>query len=158
MRRNGQVIFGLVILLASIWALAATRDWPIKTAMYPRVIGIPLVVLAAVEVLLSLRGVTEEKQQAVDTVLSDSLPPDVTMRRTLIAFAWLIGFFLSIVLLGFPLAIPLFMLAYLRGQGRESWILSIALTAVAWLAFELIFDRVLHLPFAQGLLWQMLGR
>ena len=158
MRRNAQALFAFVIALVGIWAVLATRDWSIQTAMYPRVIGVPLVILAAIEMVLSLRGAPEGERQSVDTTLTESLPPDVTTRRTLIAFAWLIGFFLGIVLLGFPLAIPLFMLAYLRGQGREPWILSIVLAAVAWLFFELIFDRVLHLPFAEGLLLQILRR
>jgi len=103
-------------------------------------------------------GAPEEERQAVDTALSETLPPDVTARRTRVAFTWIVGFFLAIVLIGFPAAVPLFMLAYLRGQGRESWALSLVLAGVAWLAFELIFDRVLHLPFAEGLLLQILRR
>lgn len=158
MRRSGQAWFALAIVMAGIWAVLATVGWSIQTAMYPRVVGVPLIILAVIELVLSLRGAPEGERQAVDTALTESLTPDITMRRTLIAFAWLIGFFLGIVLLGFPLAIPIFMVAYLRGQGREPWILSIALAAVAWLFFELIFDRVLHLPFGEGLLLQLLGR
>lgn len=158
MRRNPQALFGLAILVVGIWALLATRDWPIKTALYPRVIGVPLVVLAAIEVTLNLRGHAEEKRQAVDLTLSETLPANVTARRTAVAFAWILGFFLTIVLLGFPVAIPVFVLAYLRLQGRESWMLSIVLAAAAWLAFYVVFDRLLHLPFAEGLLLQLFTR
>ncbi len=158
MRRNYQALFALAILLAGIWALLATRDWRLQTALYPRVIGVPLVILAAIEVALSLRGKEEEQRQAVDTTLSDTLPADVTARRTAVAFAWLLGFFLTIVLLGFPVAIPIFVLAFLRGQGREPWTLSVVLAVAAWLAFHLVFVRVLHLPFAEGLLWKVLVR
>lgn len=158
MRRNSQALFGLAVLLAGIWALAATRDWPFNTALYPRVIGVPLVVLAAIEVVLSLRGAAEGERQAVDTSLSDSLPANVAVRRTVAAFAWIIGFFLAIVLLGFPVAVPLFVLANLRLQGRESWVLSFVLAGAAWMVFYLVFDRVLHLPFAEGLLLQILRR
>ena len=156
MRRNYQALFGLAILLAGIWALAATRDWRLQTALYPRVIGVPLVILAAIEVVLSLRGKEEEQRQAVDTALSDSVPADIAARRTAVAFAWLLGFFLTIVLVGFPVAVPLFVLAFLRVQGRESWMLSVVLAAGAWLAFYLVFNKVLHLPFTEGLLWQVL--
>lgn len=158
MRRNYQALFGLAILLAGIWALWATRDWRLQTALYPRVIGVPLVILAAIEVVLSLRSKKEKERQAVDTSLSDALPADVTARRTVAAFAWLLGFFLTIVLLGFPVAVPIFVLAFLRVQGRESWPLSVILAAAAWLTFYLVFDRVLHLPFAEGLFWQILRR
>jgi len=158
MQRNPQALFALVILLAGIWALLATRNWPFNTALYPRVIGLPLVVLAAAELVFSLRGHAEVERQAVDVMLSDSLPAAIAARRTAVAFAWIIGFFVMIVLIGFPVAVPIFVFAHLKLQGRESWGLSIALAAVAWFAFELVFDRVLHLPFAEGLLLQILRR
>lgn len=159
MWRNSQALFALVILAFGIWALVGTQGWRIHTALYPRVIGIPLVVLAAIEVVLSLRGKQEaEHHQAMDTGLSTVLPAPITLRRTIVAFAWIVGFFLLIVLVGFPVAIPVFVFANLKFQGRESWVLSVALAAIAWLIFELVFDRVLHLPFAEGLLWQVLRR
>lgn len=159
MRRNSQALFALVILAFGVWALLATQGWRIHTALYPRVIGVPLVVLAAIEVVLSLRGKQEAvDHQAMDTGLSTALPAPIALQRTIAAFAWVVGFFLIIVLVGFPVAIPVFVFANLRFQGRESWVLSTVLAAIAWLTFELVFDRVLHLPFAEGLLWQVLRR
>ena len=67
------------------------------------------------------------------------------------------GFFALIWLLGFPIAIPLMMFAYLKFQGGESWVLSITLTVVAWLFFYVLFVRLLHLPFPDGLLMTWLG-
>ena len=58
----------------------------------------------------------------------------------------------SCCLLGFPLAVPLFIFAYLRVAGREPWLLSIALAAAAWGIFYLLFQRLLHFPFEAGLL------
>lgn len=158
MRPRAQVLFSLCIVLLAAWALYSTRDWPIKTALYPRVVGVPLLLLAAAEFVLSLRGTPESQGRAVDVEFATFVVPELTARRTVVAVAWMGGFFLAIILLGFPRAIPLFVVAYLRGQGRESWILSVALAAVAWLGFYGLFIRLLHLPFAPGLLWQMLGR
>lgn len=159
MRPRGRVLFSLFILLLVIWALYATRDWPIKTALYPRVVGVPLVLLAAAEFVLSLRGrEPEDGGRAMDVQFSTSASPEVAARRTIATFAWLGGFFLSVILLGFSLAIPLFVFAYLKGQGRESWILSVILAAVAWLGFYLLFVRLLHLPFGEGLLLRFFMR
>ncbi|MBI3975154.1 MAG: hypothetical protein HY334_02075, partial [Armatimonadetes bacterium] len=67
--------------------------------------------------------------------------------------AWVGGFLLTVIVIGFTRAIPLFVFTYLRRQGREGWILSLLLAAFAWLVFQMLFVRLLHLPFADGLLW-----
>jgi Tripartite tricarboxylate transporter TctB family len=59
--------------------------------------------------------------------------------------------------LGFPIAIALMMFTYLKIQGGESWVLSIALTVIAWLAFWGLFVKLLNLPFPEGLLITWLG-
>lgn len=71
-------------------------------------------------------------------------------RRIGVAVAWMLGFFAAIALLGFPIAVPLFLFLYLKLQGGEGWLLSIVITAVAWGAFYGLFDRLLHLPFPAG--------
>jgi hypothetical protein len=122
-------------------------DWPSKAALFPLAIGIPLFVLAAAEAAWLLLGSREAKTQAMDFQLSvnaKSLP------RTALAIAWMLGFFAAIVLLGFPIAVPLFVFLYLKLQGRESWTLSIAMTAAVWGIFYGLFDRLLHLPFPAG--------
>jgi hypothetical protein len=74
----------------------------------------------------------------------------VSLRRTALAAAWILGFFAAIVLLGFPIAVPLFVFLYLRLQGREGWLFSLVFTAAVWASFYGLFDRLLHLPFAEG--------
>jgi hypothetical protein len=56
----------------------------------------------------------------------------------------------AIVLLGFSISVPLFVFLYLKLQGKESWILSVVLAAVAWVFVYGLFDQLLHLPFPQG--------
>jgi hypothetical protein len=143
------------VALAAAWALVQTIGWPIKTSLYPRAVGIPLLLFAVAETLLSLRrGEETDGGDALDVALSDEVPPDVAARRTADVIAWIGGFYLAVILIGFPRAIPLFMFGYLKGQGKESWALSILLAALAWLGFDLLFVRLLHTPFADGILWR----
>lgn len=159
MRFSGRVLFSGAVALLAAWAVAQTVGWPIKTSLYPRVVGIPLLILAAIETVLSLRGKEEAGAgEAMDVALSEEVPPDVAVRRTVAILIWTGGFYLVIILIGFPVAIPLFVLAYLRGQAKEAWIISLLLPALAWLGFYLLFVRLLHTPFADGLLWQALSR
>jgi hypothetical protein len=143
------------VALLAAWALAETRAWSIKTALYPRVIGVPLLALAVAETVLSLRrGNGGASNGAMDVGLSRDVPLAVATRRTLVMTAWMLGFLLVIVLVGFPRAVPLFAFAYLRGQAREGWAVSLAMPALLWVGFWLLFVRLLHLPFADGLLWR----
>ncbi len=157
MRLRGQVLFNGVMVLVALWALYATKDWSIKTALYPRVIGVPFLLLAAVEFALSLRGEDAEGSgRAMDVSFAVAESPAVAMQRTLATIGWLLAFFAGIYLLGFSLAIPVFVFAYVKGQGQESWLLSTALAVLAWLGFYGLFVRLLHLPFPDGWLLQVL--
>jgi hypothetical protein len=79
------------------------------------------------------------------------------MRRTVGIFAWILGFFAAIVVLGFEVAIPLFIAAYLRVEAKAAWWLTAILVALAWVIFDGLFVRLLHLPFPKGLLLRFLG-
>lgn len=136
------------------------QDWRMQARLYPWAIGIPMLVLALVQVILDLKGVTA-KQSADATPMDFQFTKDVdattARKRAITMFAWLVGFFFAIWLLGFPIAIALMMFTYLKFQGGESWVLSITLTIIAWLFFYSLFVRLLNLPFPDGLLMTWLG-
>ena len=71
--------------------------------------------------------------------------------------AWIMGFFAAILLLGFPVAVPLFVFLYLVVQGKERWIFSAIFSGVVWALFYGLFDLLLHLPFPAGWLQEWLG-
>jgi hypothetical protein len=49
------------------------------------------------------------------------------------------------------------MFSYLSMQSKVGWRLSVILTFAAWLFFYGLFQRLLHLPFADGLIQTWLG-
>jgi hypothetical protein len=141
-------------MILSGYGIFAASAWPWKAALFPLMIGIPLFCLAAAEALWALLGKAAGGAEGKDVQFA--IGPQ-TARRTAIAFAWILGFFAAILLLGFPIAVPLFALAYLKLQGRESWPVSIVMTALVWAVFYGLFDRLLHLPFPAGWLFTWLG-
>src|SRR5262245_17071533 len=141
-----------VMLLAGYGVFAATA-WPWKAALFPLAIGIPLFCLAASEALWTLFGAPAAKnEQEVELTTEPA-----SRRRILIVAGWMLGFFAGIVLLGFPIAVPLFLFLYLKVQGGEGWILSTVITASVFAVFYGLFDALLHLPFPAGWLWSWLG-
>ena len=156
MHKKASLGLGLAVMLVAAWAVLSALEWPWKPALFPLAIGVPLFCLAAGETLWSVLR-PHEHVQAKDFQMSAGIVPSLARRRTAAAMGWIAGFFAAIVLLGFPLAVPLFMVLYLKLQGREGWIVSLALTAVVWALFYGLFDRLLHLPFPAGWVQQWLG-
>ena len=137
MRVSGGAVFSAGLAAAAAYAVFTALRWPPKAALFPLVMGIPLLVLALAQMVIELR---------------DPQRPEGSPSAALEVLAWMAGFILLVVLLGFPLAVPLFIFGYLLIAGREPWPLSIALAAVAWGVFHLLFQKLLHFPFEAGLL------
>lgn len=149
MHSRASLALGVLLMAVAGYSVIAAWAWPWKAALFPLVIGIPLFVLSAIEVLWVLFGATE-RGEAKDFQFSQDVPEREALKRSAIGGGWILGFFAAIVLLGFPIAVPLFVFLYLKLQGREGWLFSVLFSGAAWLFFYGLFDRLLHLPFPQG--------
>jgi hypothetical protein len=139
-RPSGAALFSVGLAVAAAYAVYAALRWPPKAALFPLVMGIPLLVLAVVQTVVELRSAPPAGA------------PAGAARRSFAVFAWMGTFILLVLLAGFPIAVPIFVFLYLVMESRENWALSIALAAAAWGAFYLLFIRVLHFPFDDGLI------
>ena len=139
MRVSGAAVFSAALAVLAAYAVYTALRWPAKAALFPLVMGIPLVALALAQMLIDLRAPVSEGAPAGP-------------RAALAVLGWMVGFILLVLLLGFPLAVPIFIFGYLVLAGREHWLLSLGLAAAAWGAFHLVFQKLLHFPFEAGLL------
>ncbi len=96
------------------------------------------------------KGEGGKKQAAVDFQLSEDIDPAVATRRTLLAFGWVLGFFVLILLVGFTLSVPLLVFLFLKVQAREKWGITLFLTASSLVFFFGLFVWMLNIPFAEG--------
>jgi hypothetical protein len=155
-----QAIFSFVFLIFFIVWVYEAKDWRLQARLYPWAIGIPMLILAFVQVILDYKGI-ERKQQdnaaPMDFQFSQTVEPEIARRRTITIFAWFFGFFFGIWLLGFTLSIPIMVFTYLKIQSSERWPISIILTAVAWFCFWGLFVKILNLPFPDGQIFTWLG-
>ncbi|HLO26726.1 MAG TPA: tripartite tricarboxylate transporter TctB family protein [Geobacteraceae bacterium] len=144
-------LLGLSVTIAAAYALYDSWHWPYKTALFPRLMSVPLLVLGLLETLLCLYVPEGQREgAAVDFEFSAGVDPIIARNRTLSLILWVLGFFALILLIGFLWAVPLFIFLYLKVEGKEAWVLTILLTALSWLFMEGLFDRLLHIPFSQG--------
>jgi len=157
-RTDIRFFLALGTVLLAGYALYSSIDWPLRTALFPRVIGIPLLLLALTEMILSAVGVEKEREgHAVDFELTTDVDPVIARKRTVDILGWTLGFLALILVIGFPIAVPLFVFLYLKLVGKEGWLLTLILTALSWLFIEGLFNRLLHIPFPEGWIFSLLG-
>ena len=152
-------IFSFCALIFFIVFVYQAQEWRLQARLYPYAIGIPMIILALIQVILDLKGVVRKQTDAapVDFQFSQNLEPAVARKRTINIFAWIVGFFAGIYLLGFAITIPLLVFTYLKFQSGEKWGISVILTVGAWVVFYTLFVKLLVLPFPDGKIFTWLG-
>jgi hypothetical protein len=157
-RPSGRALFSLFLVLVGAFAVVSAWRWPFKAALFPLAVGIPLAVVASAQLVLDLRGRGEPAGgPAVDLQFGGDVPEDVARRRAGTLFAWIVGFVALVWLVGFPIAVPVFMASYLLLQSAAHWRVAVGLTAAAWAFFYGVFQWALRLPFETGWLQSRMG-
>ena len=153
--------FCIVIAVAVITA----AEWRWDTRLFPWVVGIPALVLALWQLVADFRGsrprVDSEEgapQALVDVPVDQSVSEAVRFKRTLRSMAWVFGFVLGIWLLGFLVAIPLFVFFYLKWEARAATPMAIVLALMTEVFVWAVFDALMHLAWPEAALWEMLDR
>jgi hypothetical protein len=159
MRYSGKTLMNLCAVAIAAWFVLTALKWPLRTAIFPIIIGVPVFFMALVELFFSFTQKEEitKKINEEDISLPEIEKEALPVGRTLWAFIFLIGLLLLICLFGFPIGVPLFVFLYLKIHGKESWGMSIGLTALAWGSLYGFFVRLLNTPFPEGWIQRLLG-
>jgi Tripartite tricarboxylate transporter TctB family len=141
----------IAVLALALWQ---SRNFGYRAGLFPWVIGTPTLILAFFQLARDLVG----KQKKVRAELVESaegrveVAPELARQRTISIVSWTIGFFLAIWLIGFSYAVPLTIFLYLKFAGNEKWPMTLVVTFFSWLFYWGLFERLLRVPFPEGLL------
>ena len=145
-------VFTLAIIATVGAALWQSRNFGFRAGLFPWVIGIPTLILAFAQLGRELYGKASKRASALEGVQPHAaIEPRVMRKRTGAIILWIVGFFIAIWLLGFTYAVPLTILLYLLIAG-EKWWLAGAVTFFSWAFYWSIFEKMLNVPFPEGLL------
>jgi hypothetical protein len=150
-----QAIFSFVFVIFFLVFVYEAQGWRLQARLYPWAIGLPMLLLAIIQVILDLKGVERKHKDdatPMDFQFNQEIDPALGRKRTFNIFGWFVGFFIGIWLLGFSITIPLMVFGYLKIQSGEKWWLSLTLTAIAWVSFWGLFVWLLNLPFPDGVI------
>lgn len=146
----------LVVVGAAVWD---ARQWEIKARLFPWSIGIPIVGLTAILLVTQIVRLvkarrTDQPHAGVSGMTEAQFA--VARRRAISIVGWLLGFLAAIWVLGFPVGGTLGTLGYLRWSARESWRMTLAISA-GTAVFFMLMDKGLHTPFPPGTLFEILS-
>jgi Tripartite tricarboxylate transporter TctB family len=158
MGKRGNLLFSIFLILVVGYAALSASHWSFKTGFFPLAVSIPLLILVILNLVLEFVGGTEKASgPAVDAEFTNDVAPEVARRRVIETFSWIVGFIALVFLVGFPVAVPLFLVSYLAIQSQVGWLLSASLTAVTWGFFNFLFQRLLNLQFEAGVIQTWIG-
>ena len=147
-------LFVVVIGLVLLWALRVAHGWDeLRASIIVFLLGGLGVCLAAVQLVMDLRS--RPGGPPAEGIHFDAPSLRSGSRwGNLEIWAWILGFYFAIRLIGFPTAVPLFVLGYARtyGAGR---LLSCLLAAVAWAFIYGVFEHILHVPWPEPFLAEL---
>jgi len=158
MMNKWPAVFALCLVIVLTLALWQSRNFNVRAGLFPWAIGFPLLGLSILQLMREFRGKTGGRprgQHVKDE--GRGLPSDVVNRRTRDMFGWILIYFLVIWFLGFPIGGTLCCFIQLKFGSKEKWLITLILTAGLWAFVYLLFDRVLHVPFPTGYLFEVTG-
>jgi hypothetical protein len=91
----------------------------------------------------------------MDLPVDRSVPMSLVIRRAVKTFLWIVGLFAAVRLVGFVVAVPLFVLLYLKFQGDENLWLSLKCSAAMALLLVAVFHLVLNVPWPEAVFPQL---
>ncbi|HEX2725061.1 MAG TPA: hypothetical protein VHN20_04495 [Beijerinckiaceae bacterium] len=178
--RSAMTFIMLAIFVTMVWIASG---YPANARFMPFVVGIPAIGLCLLQLVLDARsrrpvaaadtrGTFEKAEQTVSEMvgrqvnfevarepmpvveIEPELSPRETVRRELTLWGWFVGFIAGILLFGFWVTIPIFLIFFLRLQARSSWGLALGLglgvTVLLFLAFSIAFRIEVHPGFITG--------
>jgi hypothetical protein len=104
-------------------------------------------------------GIAEKAQHEIGETVhmditsdTDHLPVRTIAARAAIFFGYLLGFMASMAVIGLIPTAGLFVILFMRIEGRERWNLVLTYAACVVLFIYVVFDRFMSIPWPQTLL------
>jgi hypothetical protein len=129
--------------------LVMARDWPREANLFPDIVATGLTGLCLLRIVQLIRQ-RPRRRGAVrkDLLRLDPLKVKYTSRMIL----WLIAVFVGVYVLGFAVAITVFVFAYFMVERALKIVPALVVTAICGFGFSYLFSTVFELHLPNGLL------
>lgn len=148
--KHEERVFMIILLIVMLVMAIMALKYGSGARILPMASGICAAALMAFLVSMAFFPRIKAWYQKLEakTILSKVDLSKAEKRREIWIVVWFTGCTFLIYVFGFVIGIPLFLLAFLKIWGKESWVLSVALSAVVlgvvWLSFVYFLSVPLH--------------
>lgn len=148
-------LFTLFIVGVLAGAVQVARGWSVRASIIILVLGGLGLALAAAQLLLDIKNLRAGGSAETLTMEAPAAENQSRWGSSEI-WAWILGFYAAIHVIGFLLAVPVFVFTYTKVYGG-GWLLSAFLAILTWGFVYLLFDVLLHVPWPDSLLSAMIS-
>ena len=168
----------LLMLAIFVVMVGISTTYPEGARFMTFVVGIPAIALCILQLVLDLyrgRAAAEDTrstmQQAEDQVariagrrVQFDLPsenamftdtdrdPRETLRREIVVWGYFLALIASVLVFGFRITVPVFLIAFLRFQAGATWRSALLLGGIGAIVMYILFERVLRITLHSGFL------
>ena len=170
MRLNDRTLFTLAVFALVLVFLVLSLDYQPRARLVPLIIAVPTLLLTLLQLLIDMVPAVSRRfsflqeydlfgfdtGRAAEPSEKTGPSPNV-YRRELNFASWLLLLMALIYFLGYLVAIPLFLILFLRLRSSESWLMTLSITAVTWAFVYVVFIVIMGAPLHQGVVWKAVG-
>ena len=142
-----MILSVLLILMAVVFSVSYHFSY-VQAKLAPMTISGLIIILAAIQLYTEYRSALRFKEKS-DQKKAPSETSE-SFRPYFIQGLWMVGFVLAIALFGFLVAIPLFVISYMRTQG-VNWEKSLLVAASTLIVMYILFSIALEVELYPGL-------
>lgn len=164
MQKAVSLLFDAFFLVLLAAAVTTAWHWPFATKLFPLTIAIPVLLVAVAQFAKDafFQGDADEdhepRERIRDIEVDRTVPTHLVVQRAGTFYLCALGFLAAILLIGFKLSVPLFMVFYFRRFSRAGWTVTLILTGLLTGLVLGLFDAVLHVAWPDSLLDYLIGR
>jgi hypothetical protein len=140
-----RILFTSFVGFVMLATLFVAKDWPIRASIIIFLLGGVGVVLALIQLIIDFKAARVKESKVLRPTFEVEAIRHQGSWGSLEIWAWLWGLFFAVHLIGFPIALPLFVFLYIKSYGG-SWLTAILLTVITWGFLYGIYDHLLHVP------------
>jgi TctA family transporter len=154
--------FPAVLLILFVVMVTQSFQWAFAARIIPTIVGAGAILFCSLSLLNDVFGLherggaaaaaagTEGKgQQKIHMDIASKtahLPGGLVLQRGLLFFGWMLGFMAVMAVIGLIPTVPIFILAYMRLEGREPWRIALPMALGVMTLIYVVFDQFLAIP------------
>jgi TctA family transporter len=155
-------LFPTALLCLFSWMLLQSFQWSFAARIIPTIVGVGALLFCTLSLLNEIFGLHErdggkpiigadgkviEQKIHMDIASKTAhLPGNVILARGGLFFGWMLSFMAVMAVIGLIPTVPIFIISYMRFEGREPWKIAIPMAAVMVLLIYVVFDQLLAIP------------